>query len=156
MLKLDDLKWYKEFLETGGYDRATKTQRPSLTLALKPGTGSAPHVELTATAVTRLSKEELTRVRPMLRVEGPSPMSVPAVPTALTETSYDRRLSVRPLFSRGNGEAGMAELIAAMRAGDRMQLEINGRALEPAFSLRGFDAIWRQLAPRCGAGAGAR
>ena len=82
---------------------------------------------------------------------GTEPMMIRAVPSAIIETSYERRLTLRPMFPGIDGNAGMNRLIAAMRVGDRLVAEINGRALEPAFSLRGFDSLWQQAMRHCGA-----
>jgi hypothetical protein len=138
-------------LNTGGYDRAGKTQNPTLSVTLHQRDDGGLQIALTATAVTTLSRADLGRLRTSLHVTGGKPLMIRAVPSAIVETSYDRRLTLRPIFPGSDGDAGMERLIAAMRVGDRMVAEINGRALEPAFSLRGFDSLWQQAMQHCGA-----
>jgi len=138
-------------LNTGGYDRAGKTQNPALSVTLRQRDDGRLQIALTATAVTTLSRADLGRLKTTLRVTGTEPMMIRAVPSAIIETSYERRLTLRPIFPGSDGNAGMNRLIAAMRVGDRLVAEINGRALEPAFSLRGFDSLWQQAMRHCGA-----
>jgi len=138
-------------LNTGGYDRASKTQNPALSVSLRRRDDGRLRIALTATAVTTLSRADLGRLTATLRVTGVEPIMIRAVPSAITETSYDRRLTLRPIFPGSDGIAGIERLIAAMRVGDRLVAEINGRALEPAFSLRGFDSLWQRAMQRCGA-----
>ena len=137
-------------LNTGGYDRAGKTQNPALSVTLRQRDNGRLRIALTATAVTTLSRADLGRLKTTLRVTGVEPMVIRAIPSAIIETSYDRSLTLRPIFPGSDGNAGMKRLIAAMRVGDRMVAEINGRALEPAFSLRGFDSLWQQATQQCG------
>jgi len=140
-------------LNTGGYDRASKRQNPALSVTLHQRDDGKVRVELTATAVTSHSRADLARLRATLRVTGIEPMTIRAVPSAILETSYDRRLTLRPVFPGSDGDADMKRLIAAMRVGDRLVVEINGRALEPTFSLRGFDPLWQQAMQHCGTSA---
>ena len=98
---------------------------------------------LTATTVSALTMDDLRRMRLVLRVEGPRPITVGAVPTAITETTHDRRLTLRPAFG-GSERAGIERLIDAMLLGERVVAEVGGRALEPTFSLRGFAAVWEK------------
>ncbi|GEM_PF-3954629 len=140
-------------LNSGGYDRVSEVQHPMLTVTLRQDANNATRIELDANAVTGFSAADLPRLRALLRVEGPKPLGVAAVPSALTQTAYDRRLTLRPHFAGAREQRQMLGLIDAMRAGDRLVVEINGRELEPAFSLRGFDALWQQAMRRCGPGA---
>jgi len=140
-------------LNTGGYDRAGKTQNPALSVTLRQRDDDGLQIALTTTAVTTLSRADLGRIRTTLRVTGIEPMTIRAVPSAIVETSYDRRLTLRPVFPGDDGDADMKRLIAAMRVGDRLVVELNGRALEPKFSLRGFDPLWQQAMQHCGTSA---
>lgn len=140
-------------LKTGGYDRIGEVQNPMLSVTLRQDDNNARRIELDATAVTSFSTADLTRMRAFLRVEGPMPFRIPAVPSALTQTAYDRHLTLRPHFAGNQGQRQMLGLINAMRAGDQLVVEINGRELEPAFSLHGFDALWQQATHRCKLGA---
>ena len=143
-------------LNTGGYDRSGKTQNPALSVTLRQREDGRLQIALTATAVTALSRADLGRLKTTLRLTGIEPMMIRAVPSAIIETSYDRRLTLRPVFPGSDENDGMKRLIAAMRVGDRLVAEINGRALEPAFSLRGFDSLWQQAMQHCGAAGRAR
>ena len=137
-------------LNTGGYDRASKAQNPLLSVTLRQRDDGVLEIGLTASAVSTMAAADLGRVRSSLRVEGASSMSVAAVPVAITQTTYDRRVTLRPYFPGDHKQARMRALIDAMRRGDRLVAEINGRRLEPTFSLDGFDALWRQVGRRCG------
>lgn len=137
-------------LNTSGYDRAGKTRNPALSVTLRQRDDGEQQIELTATAVTTLTRDNLAGLRPTLHVTGPKPVTLPAMPAAITETRYDRRLTLRPLFPHGSADAGLDGLITALRVGERLVVEINGRPLEPAFSLRGFDALWQQASQWCG------
>jgi hypothetical protein len=132
-------------LGTGGYDPASEQHEPILTLSVRSG-----DVSLSATAASALGLDALRRMDLRLRVEGGRPLSVPAVPSAITETPYERSISLRPRFAGGDRAGQMRRLVSAMRGGERLVVELGGRALEPAFSLRGFDAVWAQADLWCG------
>jgi len=133
-------------LGTGGYDRVTERHEPILTVTVRPG----GDISVTANAASTLGLDALRRMDLRLRVEGPQALSVPAVPSAITETRYERSISLRPHFAAGDRRRRMRGLIDAMQAGDTLIVELGGRALEPAFSLRGFSAVWDRAARWCG------
>lgn len=73
---------------------------------------------------------------------------MPPLPAGIVETEPERRATFRPRFP-GAEDAGLRRLVAAMRAGAPVGVDINGLPLEPEFSLRGLDALWQLAAPHC-------
>ncbi len=130
-------------LITGGYDHATDEQDPLLLILIERGR-AAPRVHVITP--TELTQPELLRARARLRVDGGA--AVPLLPAGIVETDQERRVTFRPRFP-GAEDDGLRRLVAAMRAGRRVEVDINGLPLEPEFSLSGLDALWQHAAPRC-------
>ena len=136
-------------LGTGGYDRDGKESEPRLSVTLKAEAGGDAEIELTATAESALTMSEIRRMRFEIRVEGGRRVTVPALPSAIVETPADRTITLRPRFGRAEEQRRLRGLIAAMRFGERVVVDINGRPLEPAFSLRGFAEVWQKATQWC-------
>ena len=136
-------------LGTGGYDRDRKESEPMLSVTVKAEAGGDAEIELMATAESALTMAEIRRMRFEIRVEGGRPVTVPALPSAIVETPGDRTITLRPRFGRAEEQRRLRGLIAAMRFGERVVVDINGRPLEPAFSLRGFAEVWQKATQWC-------
>ena len=137
-------------LVTGGYDRAADALEPLLLVAIDAGEPTG-RFQVNVIASTDLTQPELLRARVMLRVAGPAVRTLPLLPTAIVEAERERRVTFRPRFV-GDEQAGLRDLVAAMRRAEQVSVEINGLALGPAFSMRGLDALWARAAPPCGLG----
>ena len=136
-------------LSTGGYDRDRKESEPMLSVTVNAEAGGDPEIELTAKAESALTMAEIRRMRFEIRVEGGRRVTVPALPSAIVETPADRTITLRPRFGRAEEQRRLRGLIAAMRFGERVVVDINGRPLEPAFSLRGFAEVWHKATQWC-------
>jgi len=134
-------------LTTGGYDHAASEQEPLLLIALYRDKPAAP-LRVNVMADTALTQAELLRADARLRVDGPRARTVALLPAAIVETERETRVTFRPRFAGGE-QAGLRDLVEAMRRGQRVTVEINGRALEPGFSLRGLNALWQRAVPDC-------
>ena len=136
-------------LGTGGYDRDRKESEPMLSVTVKAEAGGDAEIELTAKAESALTMAEIRRMRFEIRVEGGRRVTVPALPSAIVETPADRTITLRPRLGRAEEQRRLRGLIAAMRFGERVVVDINGRPLEPAFSLRGFAEVWQKATQWC-------
>ena len=135
-------------LTTGGYDHAVDEQDPLLLIAITRDDPLAT-LRVNAITVTELTQPELLRARAKLIVDGPAARSVALIPAAIIETDIERRVTFRPRPAGGE-QAGLRDLVDAMRRAVRVRVEINGLPLEPAFSMQGLDAIWQRASPACG------
>jgi hypothetical protein len=132
-------------LTTGGYDHAAQEQDPLLLIVVGRD-GSRPGLRVNAIAHTALGRDELLRAQAVLRVSGRA--GVPLVPAGIDETERERRVTFRPRFP-GRETAGLRALVATLQRAERVELEINGSVLEPAFSLEGFSGLWQRVSARC-------
>jgi hypothetical protein len=136
-------------LGTGGYDRERKAPEPMLSVTVNAEAGGGAEIELTATAESALTMAEIRRMHFQIRVDGSHPVRVPALPSAIVETAAARTITLRPLFDRADKQRRLLDLIAALRSGERVVVDINGRPLEPTFSLRGFAEVWEKAKQWC-------
>jgi hypothetical protein len=135
-------------LTTGGYDHAVDEQDPLLLIAIARD-DRAVKLRVNAITVTELTQPELLRARAQLIVDGPAARAVALIPAAIVETDIERRVTFRPRLTGGE-QAGLRDLVDAMRRAVRVRVEINGLSLEPVFSMQGLDAIWQRASPACG------
>jgi hypothetical protein len=135
-------------LTTGGYDHAAGEQNPLLLIGIDRSDTAAP-LRVHVMADTDLTPAELLAASARLRVDGPQARTLPLLPAAIVETDRARRVTFRPRF-RGSEQQGLRALVDALRSARRVSVEVNGRALEPAFSMQGLDTLWQQAAARCG------
>lgn len=137
---------------TGGYNRTAGEQEPLLLIVIERD-GPAAALRVNVITDTDLTQPELLRSRAVLRVQGPRRPSYPLLPAAIVEADGKRRVTLRPRPS-GPEQAGLRGLVEAMRGGQRVTVEINGRVLQPAFSMRGLGSLWGRGEARCGAAGG--
>jgi hypothetical protein len=135
-------------LTTGGYDHAADEQQPLLLIAIERADPASP-LRVIVMTDTDLTQGELLQARAWLHVEGSRASSLRLLPAAIVESVHERRVTFRPRFG-GDEQAGLHELVEAMQRADSIRVEINGRALEPAFSMHGLSALWQRAAQRCG------
>jgi hypothetical protein len=139
-------------LTTGGFDHAAGEQDPLLLIGIERSDPAAP-LRVTVQAPTDLTPPELLEARATLGLNGPGGRTVPLFPTAIIDAERARLVAFRPQLSGGE-QAGLRALIDGLRQAERAEVKLNGRALEPAFALRGLDALWQRVAARCGVGGG--
>ncbi|WP_295884730.1 hypothetical protein [uncultured Thiohalocapsa sp.] len=135
-------------LTTGGYDHTAGAQDPLLLINIARDEPTA-RLRVNVIAVTELTQPELLGARAALSVDGPAARTLALIPAAIVETEVERRVTFRPLPT-GAEQAGLRDLVDAMRRAAQAKVDINGLPLEPAFSMQGLEAIWQRASPACG------